>query len=332
MNQIIGLEWIPEDTSTHEDTEYPMFMAYYKCHDVDWNLSESTAAYQTEDGDVHISILNKVKILVPELALIPDPELHSGGLKAVFGKHDVTTHLNKESLHIGVGIKLGDISPQSILDATNDADQIAATCAIALSQAFGVRKVAAYTAMITKDGGKRPTSFVYSLRAPGPAVFDPQAKDELAIGLSNLGSSKSGAVEAAISRYESSKNMTVEADRLLTLWTAIERLAPGVKSKMANWMLETEQASCETIKDSHDHRSLNFEFYRKLRNRIVHQGLTTIDPPWEGQGLLVNRAQLLDAYCSEGIRIALGMSPTGEVHRQLNIASENPLASEQLEN
>ena len=171
---------------------------------------------------------------------------------------------------------------------------------------------------------------MYSFRAPAPAVFDTQARDELAIAVSNLGASPNEATEAAISRYESSKGMTVEADRILTLWVALERLAGGVKERMSEWFQETEELSCNAVDEPHDHSTLNFDFYRLLRNRIVHTGLTTVDPPWNGSGLLVSRAQLLDAYCSEGIRIALGMSPTGEVHRQLKIAADNPLAKEQL--
>ena len=330
MQQMIGLEWIPETIIGNTDGEYPLYMAYFRCHDIDWELPENKATYRSSGDEIHVSIMNKVEISVPEMALIPDVRHQSAGLEASLGRHGVNAMLDKDALHIGVGVKLPDASPQSILDGTNLADRIAATSAIALGQALGIRKVAAYVAMIAEGRLNRPKSFMYSFRAPGPAVFDAQAKDELAIAVSNLGASPNEATEAAISRYESSKGMTVEADRILALWMALERLARGVKERMSDWYRETEELSCNAVDEPHNHGSLNFDFYRKLRNRIVHTGLTTVDPPWNGSGLLVSRAQLLDAFCSEGIRIALGMSPTGEVHRQLKIAADNPLAKEQL--
>lgn len=330
MVQIVSVNWVPDAEAEEPTGEYPMYMAYYECHDIDWKLPEQKAVYRSTDNEIHVSIVNGGEIAVPELALVPDVQPRSSGLQAKLGRLDTNTQLDPEALFIGVGVKVSDTSPDSILSAINRAAKIAATCAVALGQAFGVRKVAEYTALISEDGTKRPINYLYSFRSPGPAVFDEQTRDELSIALTNLESSEDIHIEAAIGRYESSKRMSVEADRILSLWMSAERLARGVKERMSEWFHSVEPFSCGANDEQHSHGSLNFDFYSDLRNRIVHRGLTSVDPPWTAQGLLVSRAQLLDAYCSEGIRLALGMSPTGEVHRQLEIAAENPRAREQL--
>lgn len=293
-------------------------------------MPEKKVAYNSDDEEILVSI-GKGLYRVPELARPPEVNPRSGELTATLGRFGEIAELDVGTLHIAVGVRLKDSSSGQVTTAMNRSAKLAATCAIALGQAFGIQKIAEYTARLDRDETITPSSFFYSFRVPGPAVFDSEASIELARALTKVESSEKGTwIEAAITRYEASKRMSTEADRVLALWIAVERLANGVKSRIVRWFERVERLSCARIYEAHNHGSINFDFHRTMRDRIVHQGLTAVDPPWNGQGLLVSRAQLLDGYVGEGIRIALGMTPTGVVHRQLKIAADNPRASDQL--
>lgn len=311
-------------------TSFPfIYLVYFKCHDIDWNVDERIA-YRDVDGDLEL-VIGRGEFRIPEMARPPKVKHRSGGASIGLGPAGTVGTLDPDAIHIGVGIYVTEISPLELQKTADRAEVIAATCGVALGQALGLEKVAEYSRNVVTGDENVRLAFRYSARVPGPAKFDSQVRDDLAQALTNIDNSTSNSLPVAISWYETSKSMVRSMDRYVALWIAVEALAGSKIEQKRSWFSKVQDASCSSVNNvEHTHGDPDVEFLNLLRNKLVHRGELDVNPQWDGTGLLVSREQFVDSFVAEGIRMAVGLAATDTAHEQLRISYENSLAHEHL--
>ena len=293
------------------------YLAYYELHEIPWKIPDPLRWIDPELG-IHLGI-GRGPYHVPRMAS-PVVTTRAGG--AAFETVNENYTLEGPTYFALALPLLADWSHDSFAPehewdrVSRAADDMAGIVGLCLNQRLRLKRVAAYVKETRDDGRVGRMEARAQLFAGGKAAISKRSGRSVARALDKAVREKIPPnVITALRWYEQSKSATVGADRLVSLWIAIEALA-GQTRNHAEVVAKTALtltakkfsigADGELIRDA-----LGLDQMRLMRNRVVHQGEREVPLPVSDDPAKRDWPQILDDVVGEILRYRLSATLTG---------------------
>ena len=284
------------------------YFAYYELHEIPWKLIEAIKLEVRSSG-IQLQV-GRGPYIVPREAS-PTLITSAGGARAETIREEFTL---EGGTYFGIAIPADDVGwprngpfPEDEWNKLSQyADDAASTVGLCLNQRRPLRKVAEYIRTDNKDGIPKNMLFRWPLTAGAKAAISKRSSSSIrrALGVS-LSEQVSPQTQVALRWYEQSKSAAVGADRLVSLWIALEALMGRGSHEMivkrtAEYLTRKEfklGPDADSIKSV-----LGLDQILQARNDIVHKG-ERMDPwPVSDDPKKRDWPQILDDVVGEILR------------------------------
>jgi len=294
--------------STSQPTSSPYYFAIYELHEIPWKISEPISLI-SQPNMVHFKI-SQGPITVPNAAS-PTVTTKAGGF-SVSTKHELLELEGHTFLEVAIAIDDIDWPVQRTMpkEEWNElrmfSDDAAATVGLCLNQRRPLQKVAEYAGENDQDGVPIRLEFHWQFSGGAKASVSKRSSGSISRALiSSLNERVSPQTLTALRWYEQSKAANVGADRLVSLWIALEALMgrgshPTIVRRTAEYLTKKEfklGLDADTIKTA-----LGLDKILQARNAIIHEGERVIAWPLSDDPKKRDWPQILDDVVGEILR------------------------------
>lgn len=308
------------------------YLAYYELHEIPWELelAEGQRIRWMDDETGEVCELSHGPFYIPGMVL-PEIRTRAGGatIEAVNDSRKLEggTYFAVQ-LAVSMTAIGKPVTEPKLPVLTQRADDLAASVGLALDQRLPLKKITGFVKHIGEDG--KPYGFL--------AVWQASTGAKSVVSERSLGAVK-GALEGvrneavaqktllALRWYEQSKAAAYGADRLLSLWIALEAMMPTVENhvqlvhavakELSNPQYGLDLAEGEVI------RALGLEQMRKQRIQVVHDGWRPVPWPVDINAGERDWPQILNDVVGEMLRMRLGIPPTGLLYKHAHEATSD---------